>query len=117
MIQARKHTPPKLYSLIIGIEIRIRTRPFEETEVDERGVARVVGGELYGAAVALGVDFYHREVEIVWSGPRDYVYGLGRPVALESSGGEREHHEVALVEGGFQGFEHYCAERTLDVWA
>jgi len=117
MIQARKHTPPKLYSLNIGIEIRIRTWAFEEPEVDERGVTRVIGRKLYGAAVALGVDFHHREVEVVWSGPGNYVHGLGGPVALEGSGGEREHHEVALVEGGLRGFEHYCAERALDVWA
>lgn len=114
-VQAIKHTLAHLYSLSTRLQISICAGTFEEAEVDKRSIAWVVGGELHGAAVALCVDLHHREVKVGLCGAGNHIDGLAGLVAVEAASGEGEHHEVALVESRFGGFEHYCAERTLDV--
>jgi len=113
-VQAIKHTPAPLHSISVRLEISIRACPFEELEVDERSVARVVGGELHRAAT-LCVYLHQGEVKVGLCGARNHIDSLRGPVAVEATSGEREYHEVALIESGLGGFEHYCAERTLDV--
>ena len=114
-VQGSKHTPSHFYGFHICIKISVRTWAFEEPEIDERRIARIVGGEFDSTRVTLGVDLHHGEVEVRFSGAWDYVDGFCGPVTVETVRGKGKHHEVALVERSMAGFEHDSAEGSLDI--